>query len=74
MIKQSEYETQFLGLGMPGCPFVRGNPSRLQCGESYIAREEEQICGFSMIRVIDRFGETLGHFPAQWFELPNHRY
>ncbi len=71
MTHQNE-QVQFVGTGISGCPFVKGNSQKLECGTFYFVKATKEEAGMLILSVSDCLGKTLGWYPAQWFN-PTYR-
>ena len=59
---------QFVGSGIPGCPFVTGHPEKLEFGKEYkvTLKKDEPSMLMLYIPNLDSW------IPAQWFNPSNH--
>ena len=60
-------QVQFIGCGIDGFPFLRGNSRNLKCGNIYDVKGIREEAGEVMLKVSDTTGKIVGTFPAQWF-------
>jgi len=71
MVHHNE-KVQFVGSGIMGCPFVKGNSQKLEYGTFYFVKATKEEAGMLILSVSDLLGKSLGWYPAQWFNPMNH--